>query len=172
MTVLTSLACLAWAVMILLWGRYWQAGPSLAPAVPPEPAPALDVVIPARDEADGIEAALRSLLAAAHARGLRVVGDLTLNHTGLGHEWFGRESDFYFRDDSLPHGYASWYGVKSLPKLNWGSAALRERMRAWTAYERTAMLVHVASRAATRASHRQVLPVLRGTLAAELGLDG
>ena len=50
--------------------------------------------------------------------------------------------------------------------------ALRERMRAWTAYERTAMLVHVASRAATRASHRQVLPVLRGTLAAELGLDG
>lgn len=50
--------------------------------------------------------------------------------------------------------------------------ALRERMRAWTAYERTAMLVHVASRAATRASHRQVLPVLQGTLAAELGLDG
>ena len=50
--------------------------------------------------------------------------------------------------------------------------ALRERMRAWTAYERTAMLVHVDSRAATRASHRQVLPVLQGTLAAELGLDG
>ena len=49
-------------------------------------------------------------------------------------------------------------------------AALRERMRAWTAYERTAMLVHVASRAATRASHRRVLPVLRGTLAEALGL--
>src|SRR5699024_3212017 len=45
------------------------------------------------------------------------------------------------------------------------AAALRERMRAWTAYERTAMLVHVASRAATRASHRRVLPVRRGTLA-------
>ena len=49
--------------------------------------------------------------------------------------------------------------------------ALRRRMRAWTAYERTAMLVHVASRAATRASHRRVLPVLRGTLAAELGIE-
>ena len=48
--------------------------------------------------------------------------------------------------------------------------SLRERMRAWTAYERTAMLVHVASRAATRASHRRVLPVLRGTLADELGV--
>lgn len=50
-------------------------------------------------------------------------------------------------------------------------ASLRERMRAWTAYERTAMLVHVASRAATRAAHRRVLPVLRGTLAAALGID-
>ena len=50
-------------------------------------------------------------------------------------------------------------------------AALRERMRAWTAYDRTAMLVHVASRAATRAAHRRVLPVLRGTLAQELGLE-
>ncbi|MEE1618444.1 phosphotransferase family protein [Brachybacterium sp. J153] len=48
--------------------------------------------------------------------------------------------------------------------------ALRERMRAWTAYERTAMLVHVASRATTRTSHRRVLPILRGTLAAELGI--
>lgn len=52
------------------------------------------------------------------------------------------------------------------------TASLRDRMRAWTAYERSAMLVHVASRAATRASHRRVLPVLRGTLAAALGVDG
>ena len=50
-------------------------------------------------------------------------------------------------------------------------ASLRHRMRAWTAYERSAMLVHVASRTATRSSHRRVLPVLRGTLAAELGVD-
>ena len=41
-----------------------------------------------------------------------------------------------------------------------------------TAYERTAMLVHVASRAATRASHRRVLPLLRDTLAEELGIGG
>lgn len=50
-------------------------------------------------------------------------------------------------------------------------ASLRHRMRAWTAYERSAMLVHVASRASTRASHRRVLPMLRGTLAEELGVD-
>ncbi|MGP9536537.1 phosphotransferase family protein [Brachybacterium sp. AOP43-C2-M15] len=51
------------------------------------------------------------------------------------------------------------------------TASLRERMRAWTAYERSAMLVHVASRAATRRSHGRVLPVLRATLAVELGVD-
>lgn len=49
-------------------------------------------------------------------------------------------------------------------------AALRERMRAWTAYERTAMLVHVASRAAARDTHRRVLPVLRDTLAVALDI--
>ena len=77
----------------------------------------------------GGEEALVSLLRAAHARGLRVVGDLTLNHSGAGHEWFTSERDFYFFDESLPHGYASWFGVKSLPKLNWGSPGLRRRMQ-------------------------------------------
>ena len=51
------------------------------------------------------------------------------------------------------------------------TASLRDRMRAWTAYERSAMLVHVASRAATSAVHRRVLPELRGTLAVTLGVD-
>ncbi|MGP9843754.1 aminoglycoside phosphotransferase family protein [Brachybacterium sp. 107] len=57
-----------------------------------------------------------------------------------------------------------------LPASIADTASLRDRMRAWTAYERTAMLVHVASRASTRSSHRRVLPILRGTLARELGL--
>ena len=73
MIVPVLLACAAWAVMIGAWGRYWQAGPSLAPAAAPQPAPALDVVIPARDEAEGIEAALRSLLAQDYPGTLRVI---------------------------------------------------------------------------------------------------
>ena len=36
----------------------------------------------------GGDEALRSLLDAAHRRGIRVVGDLTPNHTGDAHEWF------------------------------------------------------------------------------------
>ena len=77
----------------------------------------------------GGDEALRSLLRAAHARGMRLVGDLTLNHSGAGHEWFASEPDFYYFDEALPGGYASWFGVRSLPKLNWSSTLLRERMQ-------------------------------------------
>ena len=55
----------------------------------------------------GGDEALRSLVRAAHARGMRVVGDLTLNHSGKGHEWFAGERDFYHFDESAPGGYAS-----------------------------------------------------------------
>lgn len=50
------------------------------------------------------------------------------------------------------------------------TAALRRRMRAWTAYERTAMLVHVAVRAEADETYQPILAVLRRTLAADLGL--
>jgi alpha-glucosidase len=85
----------------------------------------------------GGDEALASLVGAAHARGLRVVGDLTLNHVGDRHDWFvaarnGRapERDFFFFDESLPSGYESWLGVASLPKLDWRSEELRRRMLA------------------------------------------
>jgi len=80
----------------------------------------------------GGDKALASLLRAAHSRGLRVLGDLTTNHTGVDHEWFLEREPFYFFDDSLPHGYESWMGLRTLPKLNWGSEELRRRMLAVT----------------------------------------
>lgn len=84
----------------------------------------------------GGDAALRSLLAAAHGREMRVVGDLTLNHCGAAHDWFLRaeedpsapERDLFFFDGSPPGGYACWFDVPSLPTLNWGSPELRRRM--------------------------------------------
>ena len=36
----------------------------------------------------GGDEALARLAAACHARGLRLLGDLTTNHTGVGHDWF------------------------------------------------------------------------------------
>jgi alpha-glucosidase len=78
----------------------------------------------------GGDEALAALLCSAHARGIRVLGDLTTNHTGVGHDWFTAREPFYYFDDSLPYGYESWFGVRSLPKLNWGSDELRRRMLA------------------------------------------
>jgi alpha-glucosidase len=84
----------------------------------------------------GGDEALASLTAAAHARGIRIVGDLTLNHVGSSHEWFqaaladpnAPERDFFYFDDSLETGYATWMGVPHLPKLDHRSVELRERL--------------------------------------------
>jgi alpha-glucosidase len=78
--------------------------------------------------------ALRSLAAAIHARGMKIVGDITPNHTGDKHEWFEAalagaqpERGFYYFDESIPGGYESWLGHRSLPKLNWQSDELHVR---------------------------------------------
>jgi alpha-glucosidase len=79
----------------------------------------------------GGDAALQSLVAAAHARGMRVVSDLTTNHTGDKHEWFvAGERDLYLFDES--GDYEAWWGIKTLPKLNWLSADLRSRIQGVT----------------------------------------
>ncbi len=80
--------------------------------------------------------ALESLVRAAHGRGMRVLGDLTTNHVGSGHEWFvsarngngAPEHEFFFFDDRLEAGYESWWGVPSLPKLDYRSLELRRRV--------------------------------------------
>ncbi|MEV3980979.1 glycoside hydrolase family 13 protein [Nonomuraea sp. NPDC049758] len=85
----------------------------------------------------GGDEALHRLSGALHARGMRLLGDITTNHCGDAHEWFtAAVSDvnaleremFYFDPDT--GDYESWWGVKSLPKLNWGSELVRSSMRA------------------------------------------
>ena len=68
---------------------------------------------------------------------MRIIGDITPNHTGDKHEWFQAalhgeqpERGFYYFDDSIPGGYESWLGHRVLPKLNWQSAELHERFAA------------------------------------------
>ena len=83
----------------------------------------------------GGDAALERLVGAAHERGIRVIGDLTTNHTGDGHEWFraahrtpdAPEGAFYYWRDPRHEQYESWLGVPSLPKLDWRSPELRRR---------------------------------------------
>lgn len=82
-TILAALSLLTWFYLLLFHGRFWSAGPILAPTRP-RTLPALDVVIPARDEADGIEAALRSLLAQDYPGPLHItlVDDGSTDATG------------------------------------------------------------------------------------------
>ena len=72
MTALALLALAVWAYLLLGHGRFWSAGPSLAPARPGA-YPPVDVVVPARDEAESIEACLRSLLAQEYGGAVRVI---------------------------------------------------------------------------------------------------
>ena len=84
----------------------------------------------------GGDDALIALTREAAVHGLRVIGDLTLNHCGIGHEWFEKaqsdeaseERQFFFFTDSSPFGYETWANAKTLPKFNLTNQALKERL--------------------------------------------
>ena len=120
----------------------------------------------------GGDEALVSLTRAAHARGMRVVSDLTTNHTGDKHEWFiGGDRELYLFDES--GDYEAWWGIKTLPKLNWRSPELRRRLqhvaRKWLQppYELDGWRVDVANmsgRTGATDLNRDVAPTLRRVL--------
>ncbi len=100
----------------------------------------------------GGDAALRELLDAAHARGMRVVLDGVFNHTGRGFwpfhhiletglgspylDWFHVDRTVLSGGRSLrpypigrsrsPSGYRAWWGIPALPKLNTDHPPVRE----------------------------------------------
>jgi alpha-glucosidase len=82
----------------------------------------------------GGDDALVRTLGILHAAGIRMIGDLTTNHSGSTHEWFTRaQADassieagfYYFRDH--PEAYESFFDVPSLPKLNHRNTELQQR---------------------------------------------
>ncbi len=91
----------------------------------------------------GGNAVFRTLLDAAHARGLRVVLDGVFNHASRGFFYFndilenGRDSPYidWFDvqeyppnayDPTRPPGYAAWVGLPALPTFNTANAQVRE----------------------------------------------
>ncbi|MBO1359312.1 glycosyltransferase [Acetobacter sacchari] len=75
-TILAAVCALVWIALIFFHGRFWQAGPILQPASPDtgsHGAPPVVVVVPARDEAESIQACIASLLTQDYAGFLRVV---------------------------------------------------------------------------------------------------
>ena len=83
MTYLAYASLAAWLYLAALHGRFWSAGPELAAAAPRD-APAVDVVVPARDEAAFVAASVGSLLAQDYAGPLCVtlVDDGSTDGTG------------------------------------------------------------------------------------------
>lgn len=83
----------------------------------------------------GGDTALIGLTSAAHARGLRVLGDLTANHSGDTHEWFvaAREDPSaperaYYLWERYPDDYACWGGFRTLPRFDHTDPGLRRRL--------------------------------------------
>jgi alpha-glucosidase len=91
------------------------------------------------DEIDpllGGNQAMQEFSEAAHKTGLKIMGDLTTNHCGAGHSWIKKAlrrpsskfREFFYWDSKIPHGYVGWWGLASLPKLNYSSQKLRGLM--------------------------------------------
>ena len=90
----------------------------------------------------GGDEALAELSAALHENGMKLILDISINHTGIAHKWFNRDgiwfdrsigaynnpdaperAFYFFREDNSYHG---WFNVDTLPTLNYTSEALRD----------------------------------------------
>lgn len=80
--------------------------------------------------------AFLELLKLAKKKKIRILGDLTSNHCGVGHGWLAKakknkqskERSYFYWDKKIKWGYVGWYGLESLPKLNFSSKQLRKAM--------------------------------------------
>ena len=90
----------------------------------------------------GGDEALAELSEAVHENGMRLILDISINHTGTSHKWFNRDGAcfdksvgaynnpsakergyYFFGEDNRYH---KWMGVSSLPTLNYTSEDLRD----------------------------------------------
>lgn len=86
------------------------------------------------DEKLGGDEALISLINAAHVNGIKVIVDISINHTGIDHPWFkaalkdkiSKEASYYYIDEN--NRIAFWEDVKTLPQLNYNNQELRNIM--------------------------------------------
>lgn len=92
----------------------------------------------------GGDQALEALSEALHENGMRLILDISINHTGAEHKWFNRGGVFWDESEGAYHNpeseernwyffgennrYLGWAGVQSLPVLNYTSLSLREKV--------------------------------------------
>ena len=90
----------------------------------------------------GGDEALERLTSELHKRGMRLLLDISINHTSSDAKWFNKSGDFYDRSIGAYHNpdaperefyfidednsYDKWMGVETMPKLNFASGKLRD----------------------------------------------
>jgi len=92
----------------------------------------------------GGDTALAELCAAIHSRGMKIILDISINHTSSAAKWFNKSNEFYpshigayqnktsaersyyFIDEN--GSYETWAGVQTMPSLNYTAEALRNRI--------------------------------------------
>lgn len=90
----------------------------------------------------GGDEALIKLTNELHKRGMKIILDVSINHTGTANKWFNKEGafyplsigaynnknskerEYYFFDEN--NNYKCWFNVPTLPTLNYTSNALRD----------------------------------------------
>lgn len=76
------------------------------------------------DETLGGDKALEALSKALHENGMRIILDISINHTGLEHTWVKEKRHFYFKEDD--GSLKGWAGFKGLPVLDYRNEELRD----------------------------------------------
>lgn len=90
----------------------------------------------------GGDEALAELCRTLHENDMKIILDISINHTGIAHKWFNRDGIWfdksvgaYNNPDSLERGYYffregndyhGWFNVDTMPTLNYTSEELRE----------------------------------------------
>jgi len=85
--------------------------------------------------------ALEELVEALHENDIKVILDVSINHTGTAHKWFNKDGEFFdkkigaYNNPDAPersyyffnenNEYDCWFGVETLPTLNYTADALR-----------------------------------------------
>lgn len=86
------------------------------------------------DEKLGGDEAFEHLCNTLHAQGMKIIIDISINHTGTEHPWYKKAlsdphseeaSYYYFNEDG---SVACWQDVPTLPQLNYTSEALRDHI--------------------------------------------
>ena len=92
----------------------------------------------------GGDQALAELCQELHKNGIKIILDISINHTGIANRWFNRdglffdksegafnnpdseEREYYFFNED--NSYKAWFDVPTLPTLNYSSEKLRDKL--------------------------------------------